>query len=585
MESSNSSVNVEQARYQVPQKDIVINGANIVCSYCSVGQKPYHLYVPSCHGIMENGNNCAHDAHCVPFENIQPFSYCMSPYVDKVLKAVSQKEVTPAQKELFHAASLAVSANKSNDYRAPLPCILTLLDRWFEADEKDTLNDVMQFGTEIGLELHALFKKIVSYLNGSIRQNHLSYLYIDTENKFYKAEKKQIEAKEYIEKLDKDIMQNFSTAYEAEDRKFSGVVTELNHVKDSLEQIITYMKDEYLSSNFMFGDTRIAELEQEIADIDKMVVKIEGWKEKEYHLITTHSFLVCKCGGIITFKSSGQEYKDISENLMSSLLTTITEFKEYCRQGMVDYCLKEFDYVDHEWSSYKAAAEGMEDLERMVLREIDENGAQNEKETIETSDTDAHIYIELICKSYNDEIKKATMSLLALLSLRSKVLSLIVAAYGIGTLEDNAQGAIDGISANISALESLPGENTGVITQLGGANIVKINNFYTILSSIVGFLYVSYNTSIQNIKITVFTKTHAHVCERVLNEVGMLEKGMYAQMYTKTDYISGGLGRGLQWMDDPGVYMRRLVHKGDNRNAVERKYGKEGDIQDETIPK
>ena len=39
---------------------------------------------------------------------------------------------------------------------------------------------------------------------------------------------------------------------------------------------------------------------------------------------------------------------------------------------------------------------------------------------------------------------------------------------------------------------------------------------------------------------------------------------MYVQMWTKSDYISGDLGRGLGWEEEPGVYVKRIVNKGDN---------------------
>lgn len=45
--------------------------------------------------------------------------------------------------------------------------------------------------------------------------------------------------------------------------------------------------------------------------------------------------------------------------------------------------------------------------------------------------------------------------------------------------------------------------------------------------------------------------------------------------FTKEQFVDDGKGNGLKWEEEPGVYLNKLVHKGDNRNdgeEYEKKY-------------
>ena len=70
---------------------------------------------------------------------------------------------------------------------------------------------------------------------------------------------------------------------------------------------------------------------------------------------------------------------------------------------------------------------------------------------------------------------------------------------------------------------------------------------------------------VENIQITVFTDTHAHVARGTLNAKGELQSGINFYLYERNDYIEGNLGRGLEWQEEKGAYVRSLVHQWDNR--------------------
>lgn len=228
----------------------------------------------------------------------------------------------------------------------------------------------------------------------------------------------------------------------------------------------------------------------------------------------------------------------------------LSQFKEHCKT-QADYEVDEtMYYLGLEKNSYKAAFKGLGDFEKLMIG--DDGGKETE---------DVSVYLELICHSYNDEMSKTMMSILALISLKIPILSFLLGYYSVATVEDTPQGAIDATSGNLSMLESIG----KTVTNSGGALIVEMNNLYTIVSSIVNLFYVSYDTWIETVRITVFTDTHAHTCERWIHKSGELKGGQNTVgIYSKNDYISGDIGRGLKWEEEPGTYMRNLVHKGDN---------------------
>lgn len=303
-------------------------------------------------------------------------------------------------------------------------------------------------------------------------------------------------------------------------------------------------------------------LDDYIKKIQDAIDQLDGWEEKEYHLITTDSFLVCRCGGIITIEDSGQDYGNLVDILHANLLTVIAQFKEHCQTQVESEGVKATDNNDFKWSSYKAAKSGLDALENLLI------GANEGKDTGDTA-----VYLELICHSYNDELSKVVMSVLALISIEVPAISFLLGLYTIATSEETGQEAIDGISADISMLDSVG----GVISNSGGAFIVEMNNLYTVITAIVNIFYVSYDTWIETVKITVFTDTHAHTCERWIHKSGELKgKVNTVGIYTESEYTAGDIGRGLKWKDDPGVYMRSLEHKGDNTKKGEKINDKEG---------
>lgn len=561
--SEHEGEELEIARYQVDDDQIVVHGAKIMCSCAGKSVKNNYLSVLDGHGMMESGNNCAHDMSCIPVTNINPFPCCVSPDAEKALSALAVSASSEIKKK-YEAALKIIAENKKGNAKSPVPCTLPLLDRWFDEEEKEIVTDSMKMDTEIKQKMKALSDDLLSSIKKGADDLYDAYvisLYVDKElspeEKVKKANQssqlKDIRKK--IIELCSDITKSLDTKIHITGNDFQDTVAQLREAKSNIIRIEANWGKANRIYGYLNNYTAYNEkLQTYKSEIDDMITKINGWKEKEYHLITIKSFLVCRCGGIISFIDSGQAFGRVVDRLEASILQIITEFKEHCQEGMVKYCSKEMDYVDFQWSSYKAAAKGLEEFEGMMLGSQD-SGAPEE----------VCIYMELLCHSYNDEIKKTMMSILTLISMNSGVMTFMLAIYALATLEENVQGGMDGISADISALESVREADGkgGIVSKLGGGTIVKFNNLYTVVTSVVNFFYVSYDTWIETIRMTVFTDSHAHISERWLNRDGELLEKKLVHMYTKADYISGGMGRGLEWKEDPGVYVKQLIHKND----------------------
>lgn len=107
--------NLELARYKVEEDEIVVHGAEIICSYGFSNKGGNHLVISDGHGFLQDGKNCAHDGSCVPVQNIKPFASCLSPYAQQALKAL-MGSATQEERARFQAALDIMQANNDRSY-------------------------------------------------------------------------------------------------------------------------------------------------------------------------------------------------------------------------------------------------------------------------------------------------------------------------------------------------------------------------------------------------------------------------------------------------------------------------------------
>lgn len=545
----------ENMRYQVPKNEIVVHGAKITCSYAGKSKTPDYLYIPDNHGIMEGERNCAHDEDCIPIRNIKPFKYCQSYYAKQAIMALLPTASAEEQKRYNEALS-AIKYNETHFDQKLVPCVLALLDRWFDADEKNIVTDSMKFGREILLDIKGLQKKLNKSLNKAINSTYILYagalyilpkdVYIEYMNHWQKLKKIKEELKKIFSEFDL-----FAISIDMGDNKFHGTIKNLEDIEDRLNKIIKDMDEAHNIYSRLDGyNTLKTEFQELVSETKKLKSTIINWKEKEYHLILTNSFLVCRCGGIISFLTSGQEHMLRAKTLLKSILDTVTRFKDHCIKGQTDYCIREIENDVYE--SYKHAAEGLEIFEKVVGPATDEM----------LESPQVSIYMELISHSYNDEMRQRILTALAVIGNESKMITFLCSIITLCLINEESADTSDvvsGISANIDALNTFE-----IIDQLGGKKITYVNGLYGNIMNIQGALYTSYETWIECVRITVFTDTHAHVKEQYMDINGRCRDGINdAHIYSKADYITNCQGRGLQWKENPGAYLARREHIGD----------------------
>lgn len=575
----------KEARTKIESKKVVVHGARITCSMAkNVGNT--RITVKDGYGFIQGGKLCAHEQSCIPVKNIPFFPGCRSEDVEKVLKALYSKANSDMQKR-YDEAFKAITVNKESYNLANVPCTLPLLDRWFDADEKEIVTKNLRVGEEIAEKIKMLKKELKKLLNKEY-ENTLAisnaYDFADS-TKYTREECRQYgeisallaQMSEKIEKKVSKFLETFNTKIQINGENFEDVVSQLQSAKSLIKEIglewdTIHIRYNGLPDGLPEYETYKARLGWTIEggekwkdgeynqDIDKLIEEIREWKEDELHLILDDSFLVCRCGGIISFLDSGQDFCKIVDNLEASILATVTQLKERCLNQGTDYEQKDDNDTRNRKYSYKEAAKGLKKFVNLLLGKED------------TSSINVCVYVELVCKSYNDEIKQRMITLLSLITLlpHTGALAFALAIYTLSTIENDTKGAADGVSADISAWEA-----AYKISDRGFNALVKYNNGYTLLSSIINLFYVSYDSQIEDIKITVFSDYYAHVIERKVKKTGELVEealpGLGINCYTPYEFDRYGEGRGggLKWMQDPGLYLNQLVHLGDDINSGE----------------
>lgn len=165
-------------RHAVPDGEVVVHGAEITCKYGSGGSKPNYLLIEDGHGIMADGKHCAHDGNCIPMKNINPFDHCTTSNAKTVLTALAPN-ASGDLKERCNAALKVIKANEialeADGIVNLVPCALPLLDRWFDADEKEIVLDSFEMGSKIIGDIEALQKEMSKSLQKGEKFNRSIY--------------------------------------------------------------------------------------------------------------------------------------------------------------------------------------------------------------------------------------------------------------------------------------------------------------------------------------------------------------------------------------------------------------------------
>lgn len=544
----------------------VIDYAQIHCDMAGKGNNFLRIPCEGC-GATQNGGMNAHKKSCVAYENIMPFSKCVSPYyIDTITELLESDspQVNEHREEYKKYRDAAIAKKNQNIQEIKEgTCILALLDEWFDPDEKMIIEEnrelMNQFHQsmegEKGITITGIKNQIQTRLeiiiNRHGREETLKCTWaVETIGDL------EIEINSLLEKQE----ELTNKIINIDDIDYDGDQNELNDLYDVIGLLITgveIMKALLPDYQHSSCDKIIERLNNYKIEVDERIKQLRGQKKQTYSLITTDSFLVCRCKGLITFLSSGQEHKDYADNLLKRLVELIDRSIE----------IHQINY--NSFNNSKT----MKDMAIIFGEAIDQFKHLKEyalsSEPEKNSASKYPVFVQSISKSYYDEIANILMGVLSIAALAS---GMAIPQYFVAGIDmaraiapivsvifgkDDANefdGAVAGVSV-ASDLETI-GESLNVLGNTGA----KVNTPLTIMLAVGNFFYVSDNTWIEEVRITMFIKKYAFVSIQHLNEKGE-RVSFYDSEVGKTEYKIAyydqstyqSIAAGIQWTEEAGI--------------------------------
>ena len=230
---------------------------------CDTGQFSTKLVVSSSR-MSIGGRPAASDRDCIPMKNVMPFGICNSGTYSYSNKAKGGCEK---------------------------PCVLDLMDRYYLPDESQILSDAV----EIVVPLEASRKKIREIIRFSVEEmTDIQHTVIKDMNYTFSDE----------------ISKQYICLWKTTENVYM-ICQHMSEVQAAITSFCTVsiQNCSYLKENDQDGEIvgRIESLLlklKELAEERNVIAALP--KAKEKHLITMESFGICRCGGILTFETSGQ---------------------------------------------------------------------------------------------------------------------------------------------------------------------------------------------------------------------------------------------------------------------------------------
>ncbi len=240
--------------------EYIVNGAKMICDK---GELPVKLNISSSR-ICVGGKPAAHSHNCIPGVNLSSFGLCSS--------------------NTYFCSSKAIHGEEH-------PCVLDLLDHYYLTDEKAVLSDLVEtkcVREEIIVKIRELIGFCVSemtevqHLCGKRMHRALGEKITEQYGILWRDTRSSPMSGECIEKLSQAI------------KSFSELA----------RQNCEYLREGGVEET---AEKRLEAVEGKLETLTEQIGRLSELTEvEERSLITTESFLVCRCGGMITFYSSGQ---------------------------------------------------------------------------------------------------------------------------------------------------------------------------------------------------------------------------------------------------------------------------------------
>ncbi|NBI71717.1 hypothetical protein D3Z50_11695 [Clostridiaceae bacterium] len=321
----------------------------------------------------------------------------------------------------------------------------------------------------------------------------------------------------------------------------------------------------------------INKLEQDLWEI---ITKIKDWTTDYSGTLTTDSFMVCRCGGMLTFETSGQEWGTYFSNLYIRTLELVCAVKE--RYAAMEKVEPVFKYQDDKYQlkyAYANAVAGLEKTETFLTEGTTDSGTMG-----------CNVHLEFVAKSVSDQMGMYLSALISIVGLIpgttgvvAGAISGLMAVYNVvgkklAQYSSNGNNEVDyEIKEILQDSGSIAGGLAGVITkgyQDAGLKIppkietgLKVasgfSNVMTMFSLMEVVNYEITDNWVKSIRVYIFTEEYLFFVEQFLDEK-CKKKGepRFSMVVERKYYIHERRGSNIKWGENPGITYNGVTNVG-----------------------
>lgn len=505
------------------QPKLITDHAGLGCNYAQPIGTPEkdwnrtYIHFTHSHGIEQGEDEYAHDDDCIAIKNVGCFRKCYSPYYSSALLAIR------------NAAEAEIQENK---IAASMPggfkrCMGRYLNEWFDADDSTIMYSYVNDCEDLVVRLENIKKEVRKYKN-----EVYDCLGIDVYKREYYAANYDSElyekVKGYGNQIDTtirgmgdlaDCITIFNEDFKQPQNVITGIINSLNsllHYMKNIKEAITGSKS-LVGKNIPDYSEVKAAIEKIIPDLKDAQSDLKNWVPKERHLITTESYLVCKCGGFVKVLDDGQGYVDTFDRIVTATEDLIILMKEYCQEWLDGWHSEEFDdrdpTVKEERINSEQAMAKINDLMNGKVNELTDN----------FYDT---VFLEFWSHAYFEEIESQTIGILSLVSVFAPPYIGVPLAIGLTLYQYSKKDGSEPV--DVTALNDILTMYRGYINYYAKCKeyvklctgLAKVNDIASFVTAIPCLIYTSNATWIEQIRITIFTDRYAVVGTQYLNQDG-----------------------------------------------------------------
>lgn len=543
-------MNLKDNERLVDKSMLIAEHAAVVCNYA---QEPglsrdqwlkEYIHFDDAHRVIEGKFGLAHDKDCKPIENIGRFRECYAPQYKLALDAI----INVSEKEL--------EENKAASLRSLLgykKCLGRYLAQWFDADDKlkvetytsecdALLDDISLIKSEFlwfVAEVYVIIGKVSPY--GTKPPDYNKELHEPMEAHIDNIRDVIIpeinELSDYIMPLEEDFSQAESNI-KSLNTKLGTIKSIMDKMKGLLDKFSrTGELSRLESTKKLIDNARV-----KITDIQK---NITDWVLVPCNLITTKSYLVCKCGGILSFYDNGQSYDDMCDQIVQATEDLFEFMKQQSNDwynGWDEYQTDSSDLASntHREKELRNSKQAVKITEN--LKEATSTNTNPEMKSID--DARNAIHLEFWSHAYFEEGESFATGILSILSMfmggMNYLLSMSLLFYQF-TKEDKNR--------------PLEWEDAGSVADILSPFydidfISKASGLLGAYSAITSLFYTSNDTWTEEIRTTFFTDDYAVIGRQKIKEDGTKNGNPKFEKIDYFYYMESPYSDGIKWKLD-----------------------------------